>query len=447
MICPNCNSTDWENADEFRTKPAEMAICKCCGFVSYPAKYQNKEAVIEHYRHEYRSAPTTHNIYTGERKNHFHLKNLNSIFEQWKRDGLENPKILEVGAAFGFTLQWIKQMFPKAELNGTELTQSFRRVAKHEFGITLDEDIDDTKKYDLIISYKVLEHQCDPHLELARYAKMLTPNGRFYISVPTWFSSLYNFGVPGFDLEYWYDPNHINVWTREIFENLLARNGFEILVNDQITYSSTYVCKHNPDMVKPDVFKHDYQQMKTMMGKIKMAYNLLAENKFDEAIAIWPDYPQAHATRAEFMRKKLATEGWDWFRENVVEYAIKCCPNSSEILVLATDYAMRAKQFKIALKYAERSLKAKPENPISLHHMANCCRELAITSTNPKDQINWFMQGREVCGHLRMVSTQYFKDATDLLFFFSAQIPFRGENKRVDRSPIVAEKREPEISI
>lgn len=85
-------------------------------------------------------------MFAGERKNCFHHKFLLDLFNKWKAEGKESPRICEIGAAYGFTLQWIRQIFPKAEISGTELTTSFRRNAYHEFGIKLDEDIDTTKK-------------------------------------------------------------------------------------------------------------------------------------------------------------------------------------------------------------------------------------------------------------------------------------------------------------
>lgn len=429
MRCSNCGEDKWENVDFARIKPAGMHVCQECGFISYPEKWKTKEEIFAHYRSAYRQPPTANNIFSGERKNHFHHVFLLDLFNKWKADGLENPKICEIGAAMGYTLHWIKTLFPKAEIHGTELTTSFRRNAFHEFGINLTEDIDTTKKYDLIISYKVLEHQLDPDLELKRYTDCLTPDGLFYISVPTWFNSLQNFGMDGFDLEYYFDPNHINVWTIETFENILARAGFEIIKSDQVIYSSTYLCKANPELTKTAVHKESPDNIKNYLTKIRDAYMATTRNEFEEAIKLWPDYPQAHISAAEMTRKKIAEKGWPWFKENVIEKAIQSCPTSAAILISATDFAMRSDAFDDAIKYCEMALKAKPENPVSLHQMANLMRELAIRSKNPKEQVHYFVQAREVARHLRNVSTQHFKEATDLAFLFNAHLGFEKESR------------------
>ena len=196
MRCIICDKSEWENVDQFRQKKQGMSICKSCGFISYPAKWQEKEKVIEFYRKEYRNPPTDQNLYQGQRKIHYHQEFLaEPVLQKWHKEGKKDPVIFEVGAAYGLVLAWFKNMrdpsgvpfFPSADLNGSELTKSFKRNAYHEFGLDLKDDFDDTKKYDLIMSYKVAEHMLDVDLEILRYKKSLKPDGKLYISVPTWF--------------------------------------------------------------------------------------------------------------------------------------------------------------------------------------------------------------------------------------------------------------------
>ena len=400
--------------------------------MSYPSKWKEKEDILKHYRTGYRPPPTHFNAFTGERKNHFHHAFLNDLFIKWKSEGLENPKIVEIGSAFGFTLNWIKQLFPKAEIYGTEITTSMRRVAKHEFGIHLDEDFDDTKKYDLIMSYKVLEHQLDPDKELNRYQKALSPNGKMYMSVPTWFDSMTNFGLGGFDLEYYYDPNHINVWTRKIFEGMLKNSGFKIVKKDTVIYSSTYLCEADDSLIGSGTELESPEEIKESLKKIRESSFLCNDGKFEDAIKLWPDYPTAHTQLCEMNRKELKTKGWAWFKENRIEKAIIDCPNSADALILATDYAMRAEQWKDAIQYCERALVAKPENPVSLHAMCNIMREIAIKAKTNEEKIHYFNQARDVAIHLRRVSSQHFREATDLIYLFSSHLPFPGDSGPID---------------
>ena len=429
MKCPNCGGDHWEDVDKFRLKPSGMGLCMSCGFVSYPAKWKSKEEIFAHYRTDYRNPPTHANLFACERKNHFHHKFLYDTFETWKEQKNYKPAICEVGAAFGASLNFFRQVFPQADVSGTELTTSMRRNAAHEFGIKLSEDIDETKTYDMIMSYKVLEHQVDPHLELERYAKLLKPGGLLYMSVPTWFKTLYNFGMSGFDLEYYFDPNHINVWTREMFESMLRRAGFEIVKADQVIYSSTYLCRVNPEMKKEPMVKHDPTMIKVALGNIRAAFMAFQDNNFKKAIEIWPDYPQAHVSHAEMSRKILGEKGWKAFSEEIIEPALKACPESADILVMATDFAMRAGEWQTATKFAEKALLWKPENPVSLSHLVNIMREIGIRAKDPKEKLHYFIQAREIATHWRNVSGQHFKEATDLILFFNAKIPFEGETQ------------------
>ena len=232
MRCINCNANEWENVDFARLKPSGMCMCKSCGMVSYPSKWQSYGEIKNHYRKAYRNPPTSQNLFTGQRKLSFHNVFLQDVFKKWSENNLGRPNVFEVGAAYGLVLNWLRGMYPGGSFGGTEWTTSYKRNAKHEFKLDLVDDFDTSKKHDLIISYKVAEHQLDVDQELAKYAEHLTDNGYLYISVPTWFDSANNFGLSGFDIEYYYDVNHINVWTREIFEGILQRAGFEIIKKD-----------------------------------------------------------------------------------------------------------------------------------------------------------------------------------------------------------------------
>lgn len=429
MACPSCGEKKWKNQDEHRIKPVGMCMCENCAMVSYPSKWRTEEEIKKHYRTSYRNPPNHNNVFAGERKNHFHLKFLEETFMKWRQDGKTKPKILEIGSAFGMTLNWIKKVFPEAEVYGTELTTSFRRNAYHEFGLKLTEDMDESIKYDLIISYKVLEHQLDPALQLARYQKCLEWDGLLYISVPTWFGPLNNFGLNGFDLEYYYDPNHINVWTKKTFENIVERSGFVKVKEDHVMYSNTYMYKPNEDMKKTPLHKEDPKHIEHILKTIKAAFLACTENNFKKALEIYPNYPQAHASLAEMSRKELASHGWDYFKTTYLDKAEAECPESVECVIMGADFAMRAGKFQLAIKYCERALKMKPENPGSLHQLAMCFRELGIRSTDGRERVHNFQQAQEVCQHMRMVSSQHFKEATDLLYFFNSKIPFDGEKQ------------------
>lgn len=434
MRCLICHENDWEVVDQYIFKPKGMSICKCCGFVSYPSKWKTEEEIKAHYRKDYRACPNAQNLYSGQRKLHFHNAFLTPLFEEWKAEGRIEPEIYEIGAAYGMALSWARDTYKGAKVGGTELTISYRRNAFHQYGIDLHEDFDDSKKYDLIMSYKVAEHQLDVDKMLSKYRSCLKPNGVMYISVPCWFEQMNNFGLGGFDLEYYYDPNHINVWTRKLFESLLKKVGLEIIRQDHIIYDSTYLVK----ACEPKALdQNDYEnpsEIKKIMGLIKEAFIATTENRFDDALKLYPNYPTAHITRIEMIRKQAFANGWDWIEEHIINRMLSECGPSAEILISATDLAMRAKKHEEAIAYAQQALEAKPGNPVSLGQLINIMREIALSSEAEEKKLHYFNEARKIAEHLGKVSIQHARESIDYIYLFNSQLPIPSERMHSNRA-------------
>jgi hypothetical protein len=86
--------TKWPDEDE-KGKKIGMAMCNSCGMISYPSKYQSKEEIIAHYRKEYRKPPSVMNMFTGQRKNHFHMAFLKEYFDWCSKLELINDDLIE----------------------------------------------------------------------------------------------------------------------------------------------------------------------------------------------------------------------------------------------------------------------------------------------------------------------------------------------------------------
>ena len=321
MRCVICDHSNWENVDEFRLSKQGMSLCTTCGFVSYPEKHKKKEDVIEHYRHTYRAAPGVDNLYTGSRKLHYHAEFLEEIIKKWSEEGKTDPVVSDVGAAYGLYLQWFKQLrhpennkqlFPDADLNGVELTLTYRRNAWHEFGLDLKEDFDDSKKYDLITSYKVAEHMYDIDVELKRYYEALNDDGKLYISVPTWFRILHNFGVESsFDIEYYYSTDHCNVWHERHFRHLLQKCGFAIEKEDHAIYDAAYICRKLKEGEKVEEVKLlTVDQIRANLAAVKEASDLLTAQKFADALNVYPNFPMAWRAHYEMNRNQFHQKGF-----------------------------------------------------------------------------------------------------------------------------------------
>lgn len=389
MKCVSCGAeNEWKNIDEWRVIPKGMSICQGCGFISYPSLYKSEEEIKAYYRTDYRRIPKVSNLFTGSRKLHMHDAFLGPELKKIA-ERTDAPVIGEIGAAFGMLLNHIKlNYFPKADVSGTELTTTFRRVAFHEFGIELTEDFDLSKKYDLIISYKVAEHQLDIDQRLRQYCEALAPDGLLYISVPTWFGPMVNFGLPGFDLEYYYDTNHINVWTQKLFETMLKKAGLEIVKFDNMIYNESYICKRNDELMKEIPQYENYLEIEKKMQAIKAAFQALQSGDTVAAIRAYPNYPDAWSAHYERKRAELHQHKQDVTLDEILSEFYgpfkNACGDCYETWRFVADLAMRYDNYELALDYWQKCIMVRPGAGYVLGPITHCYRRMAETAKDPK---------------------------------------------------------------
>ena len=433
--CSVCDTVGkWKNVDEFRYKPSEMFMCEICAFITYPTIQQKSEDLTEFYRAEYREAPSVNNLFSGERKLHYHAEFLTETLEALKG---KKPKVLEIGSAFGMFLRWVRQAVPDAEVFGTELTLSFRRNAWWLYQIRLDETPDWGKKYDLICSYKVAEHIPNIDKELRQYALSLTENGKLYISVPTWFGSMTNFGVSGFSLEYYYHKNHINVWSKNLFEECLRKSGLKIIKHNDTFYDDTYLCVRDDSVMSLPKLKDDPELRLVELDKIKKASSLYDLGEYEQSLSFWPDFPDAHINKYERARGKIHSQGFTEIKDKYLDPALKLCPKSSALLNFISDIYMRYEKFDEALKYLEKSVSFKPNDPSALTAIGHCYRQMSAKTSDPKMKVKFSEEARAVMIYLEKTSKQCSPDAFTWMMQDNAQMPMPFETKENEPKGLV----------
>lgn len=392
MRCIICDKTDsWENVDRFRYKKEGMSICKGCGFISYPEKYKTKQEILDYYATDYRNAPNANSMATGLRKLQYHAAFLQPILKEFYDRKLRNPSVLEIGAAFGLFLHWFKnlrnekaeRLFDEPDLNGVELTKTFVRNAWHEYSLELKPDFDDSKAYDLIVSYKSAEHILDIDLEFDRYYKALKPDGYFYVSVPVWFEELNNFGQPGWSLEYYYSPDHVNTWSKKIFEYLLYSKGFDVKYQNHSIYDSTYMCVKRATVttIEPP---NEYAENMEKLSLIRKADEALQKGDYAEAVSLYPNFPTARRAQYEYKRAEYDKTGFAKIKEKLIDPWLALNPNSVDACFFAADLATRYRQFELAIEYYEKCLKMRPSCENTLSNLANVYRMLSKSTHDEK---------------------------------------------------------------
>lgn len=448
MRCPVCDRDDlWENVDEFRYKKAGMHICMNCGFVSYPDKYKSYDEIKNYYKKDYRSVPNEQSFFTGERKLQLHLTFLGDLIDKYNKEE-KFVRVFEVGAAHGLFLNMMKNMIERCQVSGTEWTLGYKRTAYHEFGIELFDDFQTDAPHDLVCSYKVLEHQLDPDKELRMYAENLTEDGLIYLSVPVWFDALNNFGQPGFDLEYYYSDNHINVWSLKLLRVLFQKAGLEVVKEDHFLYDSTFLLKRNDDeMKKPRVFE-DAEEIKSKMEKIKRASDLFDETEFEAAIAAYENFPVAYDGYYQKNKKRLNEEvGFDGIRDEFFKKALRNCPNSPEIILLCVTICMQYNKEPEAIKMLEEFLIKKPNDVGALFLLSDCYRVLGNRTKDPKKRAKLITNARETVRYIAGISSSERPKAIRWAYFDAANLPTPHEFEDFEKSKGQSSLREVPASV
>ena len=421
MRCIICDTDDWENVDRYRIRDAGMSMCKKCGFVTYPNKYKSEDEIKKYYNKDYRNPPVASNLHTQNKKMHYHAAFLEDLILKWKQNPQTNYAVFDVGAATGNFLHWIKQQVG-CDIYGTEWTESYRRVAYHQFGIELGLDFDDSRKYDLISSYKVAEHQMDADVLLKKYVDALTEEGYIYISVPIWFEHFYSYGINSSDLDYYYHKDHINVWTRDLFETMLRKCGLEIIKENHCYYDSTYLCRKATEPLDTPTYE-DPEKVKEIMARIKKAGECLIDNDFKGAIEHYGFTPQAWKGFYEKNRKQFHQQGYDYVKKEVLDKSIKHCPNVPEMPFFAGQIAARYEQYVDAIQYYETALEMSPNNPLMLITLSHAYRGLADIEKDENEKAKHYYDARGILKFVQTITLQGQDELLNWIYNDDTKIP------------------------
>ena len=337
--CPICNSSTWKSLDHLRNhqywydkdlrdtdEPVGMKICLECGFVTYD--YVELDKLQAHYDRE-RPVMNAGNITTCNRKNEYHKVMIRGILAKIDR----SANILDVGCAQGSFLNMLKSEYGFMNVFGTEWSKAFANFGKYEYGLNITQEIDLTKKYDLISYYHVLEHIQWPDKELSKIHDILTDDGYLYIAVPLYLEQLEeSSGSLTNDFENLYHLNHVNVFSRQALKNLLSKCGFSIIKENDRLYGYTVLCKKTNDSVT--IVKENTEIIESKLLAHRNACMMLSDyvksqnaELINEALKHVPDYPDA------YILKSLTKDNMKDFaaQKQILLEGLKACPDNIRI--------------------------------------------------------------------------------------------------------------------
>ncbi len=150
-------------------------------------------------------------------------------------------KILEVGAAYGETLYYLKQNGIASEAVGVDIfedvknKQNYKPLDRFIFGDIEKMELPEYNQYfDLILLPDVLEHLFEPKSVLETLKKYLKEDGKIIVSMPNirYYSALYKIVFKG-DFKYEesgiFDYTHVRFYCRKNIQELLETAGYTIL--------------------------------------------------------------------------------------------------------------------------------------------------------------------------------------------------------------------------
>jgi len=169
----------------------------------------------------------------------------------------QNLKVLEIGAAYGETLFYLKQNGIASEVVGVDIfedaknKQNYKPLDQFIFGDIEKIDLPEYfQHFDLILLADVLEHLFEPKSVLETLKKYLKEDGKIIISMPNirYYSALYKIVFKG-DFKYEesgiFDYTHVRFYCRKNIQDLLETAGYKVLKQESsiINYQGKSIAK------------------------------------------------------------------------------------------------------------------------------------------------------------------------------------------------------------
>lgn len=173
-----------------------------------------------------------------EKEKHYYSnirKDLIALFPK-----MNSLKVLEIGAAYGETLFYLKEKGIASEAVGIDLFEdkenkgNYKIIDKFIFGNIEELELNEYNDYfDIILLPDVLEHLLEPISVLNKIQKYLKPNGKIIVSMPNirHYSALYKVFIKG-DFRYEesgiFDYTHLRFYCKKNIEELIVKSNYKI---------------------------------------------------------------------------------------------------------------------------------------------------------------------------------------------------------------------------
>lgn len=219
--CCVCGNND---KDKFQLKYQKenfaVVTCNNCSMHFIPPYYRKK---IEYT--QYKNADVTAAIRAGNNWIKIQRHKLRFKFIQ---KFIKSGKLFDLGAGWGHFMLAGKEL--GYDVYGVEISEQPYLYCVNDLKLSVDHidffEMDETKKFDVITMWDVLEHIDKADEFLAKCTKLTEPGGYLFLQVPqidSYFAKRHkdNWKMMGLD--------HVNYFSKETITKILARNGYEVV--------------------------------------------------------------------------------------------------------------------------------------------------------------------------------------------------------------------------
>lgn len=161
----------------------------------------------------------------------------------------QDLEILEIGTGSGFFLDFAREVFPKSRFSGVEyderlLAETASRAPHANLIQGNAENFDFGQgRFDLVVSFQVIEHLYNPGAMLDNVRAHLKPGGIFLVTTP----NLSGLGARWMKEEWHgYRDDHVSLMSKVGWDQLIVSHGFETLYTGSTFFSGVPVLNKLP---------------------------------------------------------------------------------------------------------------------------------------------------------------------------------------------------------